>query len=83
MTHKESKTRLRQLRMQRNVTISELARAVNVTGSSITNMEQNRGGVFSVGLCQRIADYFGLPIEDLFIIERTPKMRGVQPAVPE
>ena len=60
--------RIQQLRSDRRVTQQELADAVGVTRQTIISLENGRYNA-SLLLAHRLARYFGLAIEDLFIFE--------------
>ena len=61
-------TRIQQLRSDRRVTQQELADAVGVTRQTIISLENGRYNA-SLLLAHRLARYFGLAIEELFIFE--------------
>lgn len=62
------KTRIQDLRKERKITQNELADALDVTRQTIISLE---GGKYkaSLVLAHKIAQYFGLKIEDVFIFE--------------
>ncbi|MCI8879835.1 MAG: helix-turn-helix transcriptional regulator [Clostridiaceae bacterium] len=60
--------RIQQLRSDRRVTQQELADAVGVTRQTIISLENGRYNA-SLLLAHRLARYFGLAIEELFIFE--------------
>ena len=62
------KTKIRELRMERHMEQSELARLVDVRRETIGNLENGRYNP-SIILAFKIARYFGLSIEDIFIYE--------------
>ena len=59
-------TRIQELRKARNVTQSELADAVNVTRQTIISLENGRYNA-SLILAHKIAQFFGVTIEEIFI----------------
>ncbi len=59
---------IQQLRSDRRVTQQELADAVGVTRQTIISLENGRYNA-SLLLAHRLARYFGLAIEELFIFE--------------
>lgn len=59
-------TRIQELRKQRKVTQNELADAVNVTRQTIISLENGRYNA-SLILAHRIAQFFGVPIEEIFV----------------
>jgi len=60
--------RIAALRKERRVSQAELAEAVSVTRQTIISLEGGRYNA-SLLLAHRIAKYFGLTIEDIFIFE--------------
>ena len=62
------KNRIAQLRKERRITQEELADAVEVTRQTIISLENGRYNA-SLLLAQKIARYFGLSIEDIFLFE--------------
>lgn len=60
--------RIRELRKQKNITQDELARAVFVTRQTVISLENGRYNA-SLQLAHKIAVYFGLAIEDIFIFD--------------
>ncbi|MED9903066.1 MAG: helix-turn-helix transcriptional regulator [Lachnospiraceae bacterium] len=59
-------TRIQELRKERKVTQNELADAVNVTRQTIISLENGRYNA-SLILAHKIAQFFGVSIEDIFI----------------
>ena len=66
------KNRIAQLRKERRITQEELADAVEVTRQTIISLENGRYNP-SILLAFKIARYFGLAIEDIFIYEEDAK----------
>lgn len=62
-------TRIQDLRKARKVTQNELADAVNVTRQTIISLENGRYNA-SLVLAHKIAQFFGLPIEEIFIFDQ-------------
>ena len=62
------KTRIQELRKQNKVTQEELAAALGVTRQTIISLESGRYNA-SLLLAHRIAKYFGLTIEEVFLFE--------------
>lgn len=62
------RTKIAQYRRERQITQEELARAVKVTRQTIISIENGRYTA-SLPLAFRLARYFGVSIEDLFIFE--------------
>ncbi len=62
------KTRIQELRKQRKITQSELADALDVTRQTIISLESGKYKA-SLVLAHKIAQYFQLSIEDIFIFE--------------
>ena len=63
---KGMQTRIQELRKERKVTQSELADAVNVSRQTIISLENGRYNA-SLILAHKIAQFFGVGIEDIFI----------------
>ncbi|BDF69744.1 transcriptional regulator [Oscillospiraceae bacterium] len=62
------KNRISELRRTRRVTQEELAEAVGVTRQTIISLENGRYNA-SLQLAHRLARYFGMSIEELFLFE--------------
>lgn len=62
------KTRIQELRKQSKVTQEELADAVNVTRQTIISLENGKYNA-SLQLAFKVARFFGLQIEDVFLYE--------------
>ncbi len=62
------KNRLEELRHERGVNQEELARALRVSRQTIGSLENGRYNP-SITLAFKIARYFGLSIEEVFIYE--------------
>lgn len=60
--------RIRELRKQQRISQEELALAVGVTRQTITSIEVGKY-IASLPLAFKIANYFGLTIEDIFTFE--------------
>ena len=60
--------RIKELRNERNVTQEELANAVEVTRQTIISLENGKYNA-SLQLAYKIARYFGVDIENVFIFE--------------
>ena len=58
-------TRIPELRKARRLSQQELADAVGVTRQTITSLEVGKYTA-SLGLADKLARYFGLPIEQVF-----------------
>lgn len=58
--------RVQQLRKERRITQSELADAVEVTRQTIISLENGKYNA-SLVLAHKIAQYFGMSIEEIFI----------------
>lgn len=61
-------TRIQELRKARKVTQNELADALDVTRQTIISLENGRYKA-SLVLAHKIAQYFEMSIEDIFIFE--------------
>lgn len=62
------KTKICELRRERNITQSELAEALSVTRQTVISLESGKYKA-SLVLAHKIAQYFGMSIEDIFIFE--------------
>lgn len=60
--------RLKEFRKKNGVTQDDLAKAVGVTRQTIISLENGRY-IASLPLAHRLAKYFGVSIEELFIFE--------------
>lgn len=65
------KNRLEELRRGRGLNQDELARALRVSRQTIGSLENGRYNP-SITLAFKIARYFGLSIEEVFIYEEEP-----------
>ena len=63
------KNRIQELRKARRVTQSELADAVEVTRQTIISLENGKYNA-SLILAHKIAQYFGMNIEDIFVFDK-------------
>ena len=66
------KNRLEELRKARGITQEELAALLEVSRQTISSLEKGRYNP-SIQLAFKIARYFGLRIEDIFIYEEEEK----------
>ena len=62
------KNRIQELRKSQKVTQQELADALSVTRQTIISLENGKYNA-SLVLAHKVAQYFGLPIEEIFIFE--------------
>ena len=60
--------RIEQLRADRGIRQEELARELGVSRQTISSLENGRYNP-SIGLAHKVAVFFGLTIEDVFIFE--------------
>ena len=60
--------RIKEYRKQNKITQDELAKAVDVTRQTIISLENGKYNA-SLQLAHKIAKYFGVVIEDLFLFE--------------
>ena len=65
------KNRLEEIRKQRGVRQEELALALEVSRQTISSLENGRYNP-SILLAFRIARFFSMPIEEIFIYEEDP-----------
>lgn len=62
------KTRIQELRKTRRLSQADLADAMDVTRQTIISLEKGRYNA-SLELAHKLAKYFGLSIEEVFIFE--------------
>ncbi|HEM6116456.1 helix-turn-helix transcriptional regulator [Streptococcus pluranimalium] len=62
------RTRIQELRKERRLSQADLADAMDVTRQTIISLEKGRYNA-SLELAHKLAKYFGLSIEDIFIFE--------------
>ena len=65
------KNRIEQVRKERGIRQEELARSMGVSRQTISSLENGRYNP-SITLAYKIAKYFGLTIEEVFIFEEDP-----------
>ncbi|MCH5212983.1 MAG: helix-turn-helix transcriptional regulator [Oscillospiraceae bacterium] len=58
--------RIKELRKQNKITQDELAKAVRVTRQTVISLENGKYNA-SLQLAHKLAKYFGVSIEDIFI----------------
>ncbi len=63
------KTKITEYRKERKVTQEELADAVNVTRQTIISLESGKYKA-SLVLAHKIAQFFGVTIEEMFLFDR-------------
>jgi len=62
-------TKIQELRKERKITQNELADVVNVTRQTVISLENGKYKA-SLVLAHKIAQYFGVAIEDVFIFDQ-------------
>jgi len=62
------KNRIHELRKERRITQNELADAVDVTRQTIISLENGKYNA-SLVLAHKLAQFFGVTIEDIFIFD--------------
>ena len=62
-------TKIQELRKERKITQNELADAVNVTRQTVISLENGRYKA-SLVLAHKIAQFFGVTIEEIFIFDQ-------------
>lgn len=65
--------RIAQLRKERHISQAELADALEVTRQTVNSLENGKFNA-SLQLAYKIARYFGLSIEDVFLFAEEPKV---------
>lgn len=68
------KDRLRQLRIERNLTQAEIAKAMGVSAATIGNYEQGTREPRNNEMWKKLADYFGVSIDYLMDKEDVSKV---------
>lgn len=63
------KTRIQELRKERKITQNELADAVNVTRQTVISLENGKYKA-SLVLAHKIAQFFGVTMEEVFIFDQ-------------
>ena len=63
------KNKIEEIRKQKNLLQEDLAEALQVSRQTISSLENGRYNP-SIILAFRIADYFGMSIEEVFIYEK-------------
>lgn len=72
--------RIRKLRTEAGVSLREQARALEMSPSSLSELENARGGI-SLGRLQQVAEHFGLHITDMLAEAHTANVDGDVPDV--
>lgn len=62
-------TKIQELRKERRITQNELADALNVSRQTIISLESGRYNA-SLVLAHKIAQFFGVTIEDVFMFDK-------------
>ncbi len=62
-------TRIQELRKERKITQNELADAVNVTRQTVISLENGKYKA-SLVLAHKIAQFFGVTMEEIFIFDQ-------------
>ena len=70
------KNRIEALRKERNIGQQEFARALGVSRQTVSSLENGRYNP-SIYLAYRIAKYFALTIEDVFVFEENGGNDGI------
>lgn len=68
------KNRIQELRREKKITQIELADALEVTRQTIISLESGKYNA-SLILAHKTAQFFGMPIEDIFIFEEGENLR--------
>jgi putative transcriptional regulator len=75
---REMRNKVRELREQRGWSISDLAQRVRIARPTIYGIEAGKTPRLDTAF--KIADAFGLPLDDVFIRSRVPDIDAVRPA---
>ncbi|WP_371804882.1 helix-turn-helix transcriptional regulator [Candidatus Lokiarchaeum ossiferum] len=62
------KNRVKELRIEKNITQQELATAVNITRQAISYIEKNQKNP-NIIIALKIAEYFKIPVDEIFELE--------------
>lgn len=62
------KNRIEEIRKERNIRQEEFAKALGVSRQTISSLENGRYNP-SIALAYKIAKFFGMTIEDVFVFE--------------
>lgn len=73
--------RIAQLRKERHISQADLAEALEVTRQTIISLESGRFNA-SLTLAHKIARYFGLSIEEIFLFEEEPAAERPKVTIP-
>ena len=74
------KNRLEQIRKEKGITQEELADALEVSRQTVGSLENGRYNP-SIILAYKIAKYFNLTIEEIFIYEEDKKKKNKKPRI--
>ena len=74
------KNRLEQIRKEKGITQEELADALEVSRQTVGSLENGRYNP-SIILAYKIAKYFDLTIEEIFIYEEDKKRKNKKPRI--
>lgn len=77
------KDKLRQLRIERNLTQAEIAKAIGVSAATIGNYEQGTREPRNNEMWKKIADYFNISVDELMDNEEKPKKKIIRILKPE
>lgn len=69
------KNRIEEIRRERNIRQEEFAKALRVSRQTISSLENGRYNP-SILLAHRIAKYFGMTIEEVFIFDEDEEERS-------
>ncbi len=66
------KNRVKELRIEKNITQQELATATNITRQAISYIEKGQKKP-TILVALKISEYFRLPVEQIFELEETDR----------
>ena len=75
MENKELLNKIKVYRAMKNISQEELAIAIGVTRKTINTVETGKF-IPSTVLALRIARYFGVPVEEIFVLNRSEMMNS-------
>ena len=76
MTLERYKSRLKEIRQEAGLTVSELAIATGVGERTIVSIETAKGGNPSIGTVMRLMKYLKINFEDLYPAETLEEMQA-------
>lgn len=66
------KNRVKELRIEKNITQQELATAINISRQAISYIEKSQKNP-NIIVALKIAEYFKIPVDEIFELESTDR----------